>query len=164
MKQKLCRVKGLPTYVLTSLFDLTFLSINYAFTKVTCQTEDGVRVDSMGHLSLEITRPNGTAVSTSIYRKPTQNREGVVTFQSIANRYLEEAGQWSIICQYNEYRDRLKSVLPVPDHVTRSLPVQFVVHPGKSMRFTLAVCSNAISNVTLSSLEDIIVRRKNGLY
>lgn len=107
---------------------LAYLS---AFMKVTCQTEDGVRVDAIGHLTLEITRPNGTPVSTSIYRKPTQNREGVVTFQSIANRCLEEAGQWSIICQYNEYRERLKSVLPAADHVTRSHPVQFVVHPGK---------------------------------
>ena len=121
-------------------------------------------MDSMGHLSLEITRPNGTVVNTSVYRKPTQNREGVVTFQSIANRYLEEAGQWSIICQYNEYRERLKSVLPVADHVTRSLPVQFVVHPGKSMRFTLALCSSAINNVISSSLDDIFVCRKNGLY
>jgi len=116
----------------------------------------------MGHLSLEITRPNGTPVNTSIYRKPTQNREGVVTFQSIANRYLEEAGQWSIICQYNEYRERLKSVLPVTDHMTRSLPVQFVVHPGKSMRLTLTVCSSVISNVILSSLEDIFMCRKIG--
>jgi len=90
----------------------------------------------MGHLSIEIARPDGTPVNTSIYRKPTQNREGVVTFQSIANRYLEEAGQWSVICQYNEYRERLKSVLPAADHVTRSLPVQFVVLPGKSLLLT----------------------------
>ena len=88
-------------------------------------------MDAVGHLNLEITRPNGTAVSTSIYRKPTQNREGLVTFQAIANRYLEEAGQWSIICQYTEYRERLKSVLSPADHVTRSDPVQFVVQPGK---------------------------------
>lgn len=118
----------------------------------------------MGHLSLEITRPNGTPVNTSVYRKPNQNREGIVTFQSIANRYLEEAGQWSIICQYNEYRERLKSVLPVADHVTRSFPVQFVVHPGKSRRHSLALCCSAISNFILSSLEDIFVCRKNGLY
>ena len=98
--------------------------------KVALQTEDGVRVDGVGHLDLEISRPSG-AQTTAVYRKPTQNREGLVTFQPIANRVLEETGQWSIICQYTEYRDRLKSVLPPVDHVTRSLPVQFMVQPGK---------------------------------
>lgn len=127
----------------------------YPILKVTCQTEDGVRVDSMGHLSLEITRPNGTVVNTSVYRKPTQNREGVVTFQSIANRYLEEAGQWSIICQYNEYRERLKSVLPVADHVTRSLPVQFVVHPGPAQRLVLRFPSGSPGVISASCTADL---------
>ena len=87
-------------------------------------------MDAVGHLNLEITRPDDTIQTTAVYRKPTQNKEGIVTFQPIANRYLEEAGQWSIICQYTEYRDRLKCVLPPDDHVTRSEPVQFVVQPG----------------------------------
>lgn len=88
-------------------------------------------MDAAPYLRLEITRPNGTVVSTAVYRKPTKNREGLVTFQAMANRYLEEAGQWSIICQYSEYRERLKSVLSPADHVTRSDPVQFVVQSGK---------------------------------
>lgn len=100
-------------------------------TKVECRTEDGVRVDAVGHLNLAITRPDGNTHATAVYRKPTQNRDGLVTFQPIANRYLEEAGQWSIICQYTEYRDRLKSALPPADHVTKSEPVRFAVQPGK---------------------------------
>lgn len=103
----------------------------FLLMKVECPTEDGVRVDTVGHLGLEIFRPGATILTTSVYRKPTQDREGLVTFQPIANRYLEEAGQWSIICQYSEYRERLKCVLPLDDHVTRSAPVQFVVQPGK---------------------------------
>lgn len=100
--------------------------------KVDCQTDDGVRVDAVNHLNLEITRPNGSNVS-SVYRKPTQDRTGTITFQSIANRYLEEAGRWSIICQFTEHRDRLKSVLSPADHVIRSNPVYFVVQPGTSI-------------------------------
>lgn len=96
----------------------------YPVLKVDCQTDDGVRVDAVNHLSLEITRPDGSNVS-SVYRKPTQDRAGIVTYQSIANRYLEEAGSWSIICQFTEYRDRLKSVLSPADHVIRSHPVSF---------------------------------------
>lgn len=89
-----------------------------------------MRVDAVGHLALDTTRPNGSSQATSVYRKPTQNRQGTVTFQPLANRYLEEAGQWSVICQYTEYRDKLKCVLPPADHVTMSAPFQFVVQPG----------------------------------
>ena len=112
-------------------------------------------MDAVGHLSLEITRPNGTTLSTSVYRKPTQNREGLVTFQSIANRYLEESGQWSIICQYTEYRDRLKSVLPPADHVTRSDPVQFVVQPGPAHSLVLRFPSGSPGSITASCTADV---------
>lgn len=95
-----------------------------------CETEDGVKVDGVGHLNLEISRPRGPQTIT-VYRKPTQDREGLVTYQPLANRYLEEAGQWSLTCHYNEHRDRLKSVLAPADHVTTSQAVQFFVHPGK---------------------------------
>ena len=103
-----------------------------AFTikQVRCETEDGVKVDGVGHLNLEISRPRGPQTIT-VYKKPTQDREGLVTYQPLANRYLEEAGQWSLTCHYNEHRDRLKSVLAPADHVTTSQPVQFFVHPGK---------------------------------
>ncbi|XP_078348913.1 structural maintenance of chromosomes flexible hinge domain-containing protein 1-like [Oculina patagonica] len=127
----------------------------YPLLKVECQTEDGVRVDAVGHLSLEITRPNGTAIATSVYRKPTQNREGLVTFQAIANRYLEEAGQWSIICQYTEYRERLKSVLPPADYVTRSDPVQFVVQPGPAHRLVLRFPAGSPGVITASCTADV---------
>ena len=103
-----------------------------AFTikQVRCETEDGVKVDGVGHLNLEISRPRGPQTIT-VYKKPTQDREGLVTYQPLANRYLEEAGQWSLTCHYNEHRDRLKSVLAPADHVTTSQPVQFFVHPGE---------------------------------
>lgn len=126
----------------------------YPVLKVDCQTDDGVRVDAVNHLNLEITRPNGSNVS-SVYRKPTQDRTGTITFQSIANRYLEEAGRWSIICQFTEHRDRLKSVLSPADHVIRSNPVYFVVQPGPAQNLVLRFASGSPGVITASCTADV---------
>lgn len=110
---------------------LQFCLLIFFFMKVECETEDNVRVDAVGHLSFQIKRPDGTLQSTAVYRKPIQNEAGTVTVQPIAGRHLEESGVWSIVCQYTEYRERLKCVLPLEDHVTKSQPLQFVVNAGR---------------------------------
>ncbi|XP_073245527.1 structural maintenance of chromosomes flexible hinge domain-containing protein 1-like [Porites lutea] len=127
---------------------------NFPVLKVRCETEDGVKVDGVGHLNLEISRPRGPQTIT-VYKKPTQDREGLVTYQPLANRYLEAAGQWSLTCHYNEYRDRLKSVLAPADHVTTSQPVQFFVHPGPPRRLVLRFTSGSPPVLSASCTADV---------
>ena len=99
--------------------------------QVQCQTADGVYVDALGHLHVEILRPDGLLVSGStVYRKP-QNREGFVVYQPMVNRLVDQAGQYTVTCQFNEYRDRLKSIMPLANHLTNSSPVEFTVKPGR---------------------------------
>lgn len=123
--------------------------------EIECETDDGVRVDAVGHLSLEITRPDGTAQTTTVYRKPTQNTAGRVTFQPIANRYIDVAGMWSIVCQYTEHRERLKCVLSSEDHVTRSQPVQFMVQPGPAHKLELLFPSGSPTVLSASCTADV---------
>ncbi|XP_015762340.1 PREDICTED: structural maintenance of chromosomes flexible hinge domain-containing protein 1-like [Acropora digitifera] len=127
----------------------------YPVLQVECETEDNVRVDAVGHLSFQINRPDGTLQSTAVYRKPIQNEAGTVTVQPIAGRHLEESGVWSIVCQYTEYRERLKCVLPLEDHVTKSQPLQFVVNAGVAHRLELRFPSGSPSVLSASCTADL---------
>ncbi|KAK2571643.1 Structural maintenance of chromosomes flexible hinge domain-containing protein 1 [Acropora cervicornis] len=118
--------------------------------QVECETEDNVRVDAVGHLSFQINRPDGTLQSTAVYRKPIQNEAGAVTLQPIAGRHLEESGVWTIVCQYIEYRERLKCVLPVEDHVTKSQPLQLELRfPSGSPTVLSASCTADLKGRTI---------------
>jgi hypothetical protein len=100
--------------------------------QIECQTEDGVRVDALNHVTLSLNAPNGTVIpGSSVYRKPSQNREGVVTYLPLASKYLELSGDWTVSCHFAEYRDRLKSILLHTKHVTDSEEAfKFTVLPG----------------------------------
>ena len=112
-----------------------FSILCYWPVQLECQTEDGVRVDAVGHLNLSLTAPDGTLFAgSSVYRKPTQNREGVVTYTPQTAKHLEHAGQWSVSCQFTEYREKLKSILLAAKHLTTSDEAfKFTVLPGKAI-------------------------------
>lgn len=123
----------LPWYYFCYLLIKCLLSI--IDQQVECQTEDGVRVDAVGHLALSLTAPDGTVISGStVYRKPSQNRDGIVTYTPQTSKHLEHSGSWSVSCQFTEYRDRLKSILLPAKHVISSDEAfKFIVLPGKSI-------------------------------
>ncbi|XP_032236995.2 structural maintenance of chromosomes flexible hinge domain-containing protein 1-like isoform X1 [Nematostella vectensis] len=129
---------------------------NYPTLKITCQTEDNVPVDARDHLSLEVRKPDGNVINGStVYRKPTQNNEGVVSFLPHGGRYVEQAGQWSVCCLFTEYRSRLEAMLPSSEHLVRSAEVKFKVFPGPAKELSVSLPSEESALLSASSTADL---------